>query len=94
MLSGALRGGRTAERGQSCDPLQRRHVFGDGVEPLYSQIRSIPVDRGRFLVDRDNDAAARVAVLGDNVRKQLFGERPSRQAPMWPSTGWRSGLWA
>jgi len=47
-----------------------------GVEPLYSQIRSIPVDRGRFLVDQDDDAAARVAVLGDNVRKQLFGERP------------------
>ena len=47
-----------------------------GVEPLYSQIRSIPVDRGRFLVDQDDDAAARVAVIGDNVRKQLFGERP------------------
>jgi putative ABC transport system permease protein len=47
-----------------------------GVEPLYSQIRSIPVDRGRFLVDQDDADAARVAVLGDNVRKQLFGDRP------------------
>jgi putative ABC transport system permease protein len=49
-----------------------------GVEPLYSQIRSIPVDRGRFLTEEDGTGAARVAVLGDNVRKQLFGERPIR----------------
>ena len=47
-----------------------------GVEPLYAQIRTIPVDRGRFLVAKDNEDEARVAVLGDNVRKQLFGERP------------------
>ncbi len=47
-----------------------------GVEPLYSKIRSIPVQHGRFLVDEDNISAARVVVLGDNVRKQLFGERP------------------
>ena len=46
-----------------------------GVEPLYAKIRSIPVDRGRFLADEDDINAARVAVLGDNVRKQLFGER-------------------
>jgi len=47
-----------------------------GVEPLYSEIRNIPVDRGRFLAEQDNAGAARVAVMGDNVRKQLFGERP------------------
>jgi putative ABC transport system permease protein len=47
-----------------------------GVEPQYSEIRSIPVDRGRFLVDRDSAGEARVAIVGDNVRKQLFGERP------------------
>jgi len=46
-----------------------------GVEPLYSTIRNIPVDRGRFLAEQDEDDAARVAVLGDNVRKQLFAER-------------------
>ena len=49
-----------------------------GVEPEYSGIRNIAVDRGRFLVDADDAAGARVAVLGDNVRKQLFGERPVR----------------
>lgn len=47
-----------------------------GVEPLYAQIRTIPIDRGRFLLDRENAQAERVAVLGDNVRKQLFGEHP------------------
>jgi putative ABC transport system permease protein len=46
-----------------------------GVEALYSKIRNIPVDRGRFLAEEDDTAAARVAVLGDNVRKQLFGNR-------------------
>ena len=46
-----------------------------GVEALYSRIRNIPVDRGRFLADKDDIEAARVAVLGANVRKQLFGER-------------------
>jgi putative ABC transport system permease protein len=46
-----------------------------GVEPLYSKIRNIPVEHGRFLTDEDDVNAARVAVLGDNVRKQLFGER-------------------
>jgi putative ABC transport system permease protein len=45
-----------------------------GVEPEFQKIRNIPVDRGRFVEQRDEDEATRVAVLGDNVRKQLFGE--------------------
>jgi putative ABC transport system permease protein len=48
-----------------------------GVESLYSKVRNIPVDRGRFLTEEDDIRAARVAVLGDNVRKQLFGKRPA-----------------
>ncbi|MBS1855538.1 MAG: ABC transporter permease [Acidobacteria bacterium] len=47
-----------------------------GVEPAYASIRSIPVDRGRFLAEEESARAERVAVLGDNVRKQLFGDRP------------------
>jgi putative ABC transport system permease protein len=47
-----------------------------GVEPMYSEIRNIPVNRGRFLAQQDSDDAARVAVLGDNVRIQLFGQHP------------------
>ncbi len=45
-----------------------------GVEALYAQIRTIPIGRGRFLAQQDEDSVARVAVLGDNVRKVLFGE--------------------
>jgi putative ABC transport system permease protein len=48
-----------------------------GVEPLYSEVRNIQVDRGRFFTDTENDNGQRVAVLGDNVRKQLFGDRPA-----------------
>ena len=48
-----------------------------GVEPAYSEIRNIPVDRGRFLVENDESEGARVAVLGDNVRQQLFGSHPA-----------------
>ncbi len=59
-----------------------------GVEALYSKIRNIPVDRGRFLTDEDDAAAARVAVLGDNVRKQLFGDRPVSPG----TTVWLNGL--
>jgi putative ABC transport system permease protein len=48
----------------------------NGVEPLYSRIRTIPVSAGRFLAGPDDDGARRVCVLGDNVRQQLFGDRP------------------
>jgi putative ABC transport system permease protein len=58
-----------------------------GVEPDYSNVRSIPVDRGRFLVDDEDRDAARVAVLGDNVRKQLFGERPVAPGAMFSING-------
>jgi putative ABC transport system permease protein len=47
----------------------------NGVEPLYSKIRTIPIAQGRFLIEPDETDALRVAVLGDNVRKQLFGDR-------------------
>jgi putative ABC transport system permease protein len=46
-----------------------------GVESEYSEIRNIPIATGRFLSGQDSENTARVAILGDNVRKQLFGER-------------------
>ena len=39
-----------------------------GVEPLYAEIRTVPVESGRFLVDRDNEEEARVAVIGDKSK--------------------------
>jgi len=47
----------------------------NGVEPLYAKIRTIPIAQGRFLLQPDETGAERVAVLGDNVRKQLFADR-------------------
>ena len=47
----------------------------NGVEPLYSRIRTIPIAQGRFLNDADETDSGARGVLGDNVRKQLFGER-------------------
>src|ERR1035437_9848988 len=42
-----------------------------GVEALYEKICAIPIDRGRFLAPQDEEGAARVAVIGDNVRKEI-----------------------
>src|SRR2546426_3007684 len=46
-----------------------------GVEPNYSQLRTIPIGEGRFFNDGDERESRRVCILGENVRKQLFGAR-------------------
>jgi putative ABC transport system permease protein len=46
-----------------------------GVEPIFNQLRNTPVAEGRWFNERDNLETRRVAFIGDNVRKQLFGER-------------------
>jgi putative ABC transport system permease protein len=46
-----------------------------GVEPVYSEVRTVPVSEGHFLTAAEDADARRVCVLGDNVRRQLFGER-------------------
>jgi len=45
-----------------------------GVEPLYSKIRTIAVQRGRFLNEADDAQARRVCVIGHNVKKQLYAD--------------------
>ena len=47
-----------------------------GSEPLFAKLRTIPVSPGRFLNDADERESRRVCVLGHNVRKQLFADRP------------------
>src|SRR6187399_2394468 len=47
----------------------------NGVEPQYQDIRTIEVDRGRLLRFTDDDQALRVAVIGTDATKQLFGTR-------------------
>src|SRR5215471_12972932 len=46
---------------------------GQGAGPQLADIRSWPVDSGRFFDDGDVARAATVAVLGQVVRNQVFG---------------------
>src|SRR5690348_11772389 len=47
----------------------------DGIEPQYQDIRTIEVDRGRLLRFTDLDGALRVAIVGFDAARQLFGPR-------------------
>ena len=44
-----------------------------GVTEAYQDVRSYDVDSGRFITDGDNKAQAKVAVLGSQTAKDLFG---------------------
>jgi putative ABC transport system permease protein len=44
-----------------------------GVAPEFEQIRDWQIEAGRFLHDGDMDSAAKVAVIGQTVARQLFG---------------------
>jgi putative ABC transport system permease protein len=44
-----------------------------GVAPEFQQIREWQIDAGRFLHDGDMESAAKVAVLGQTVVRNLFG---------------------
>ncbi len=48
-----------------------------GVEPQYQLIRTIDVDRGRAFRDTDNTQTLRVAIVGADATRQLFGDRNS-----------------
>jgi len=71
-----LAAGELQNQVRAASPFNDGSFSALGVEPLYPKIRTIPVARGRFITEEENAAAARVVVLGDNVRKKLFGERP------------------
>ena len=46
-----------------------------GVWPIYQQIRTIEVDRGRLLNQADCDEARRVLLIGFDASRQLFADR-------------------
>jgi putative ABC transport system permease protein len=46
-----------------------------GSLPPFADIRTIPVAEGRFYNDEDNAQARRVAFIGSDSKKQLFGTR-------------------
>jgi putative ABC transport system permease protein len=47
-----------------------------GVEEFFPELRDIPIADGRFFNKQDEVDAARVVVMGVDVKKQLFGDRP------------------
>jgi putative ABC transport system permease protein len=48
-----------------------------GVMPNINEIRNFPQDQGRWLNEGDMEQARRVAVIGDETRKQLFPGQPA-----------------
>lgn len=49
----------------------------NGVYPVYGRMRRIGIEQGRWISDGDQAEHARVAVIGYEVRKRLFSERPA-----------------
>ncbi|SPE57211.1 ABC efflux pump, inner membrane subunit [Verrucomicrobia bacterium] len=47
-----------------------------GITPVYQEIRSMKLAAGRALSVADQDEARSVCVIGDEVKKQLFADRP------------------
>ena len=48
-------------------------TLAQGVAPEFQQIRDWQIETGRFLHEGDMDSAAKVAVIGQTVARQLFG---------------------
>jgi putative ABC transport system permease protein len=48
-----------------------------GVPPIFSQVRTIPLQTGRWINDEDNDQRRRVCVLGREMTRNLFPGRPA-----------------
>ncbi|MDZ4341675.1 MAG: ABC transporter permease [Candidatus Binatia bacterium] len=48
-------------------------TLAQGVAPEFEQIRDWQTESGRFLHEGDMDSAAKVAVIGQTVARQLFG---------------------
>jgi len=46
-----------------------------GVPPVYSQVRTIPLEVGRWLNEQDNDERRRVCILGREMTRNLFPGR-------------------
>jgi putative ABC transport system permease protein len=46
-----------------------------GVEAFYPELRTLPIGDGRFFNEEDEKSGARLCVIGQDVKKQLFGAR-------------------
>lgn len=68
-------------------PLRSRYNSGNLLVaaslPPFAQVRSIDVGEGRFYNDDDQANVDRVAFLGSDAKKQLFGNRPAIGETLW-----------
>lgn len=68
-------------------PLRSRYNSGDllvvGSLPPFAEVRSVDVGEGRFYNDEDDANVNRVAFLGSDAKKQLFGSRPAIGETLW-----------
>jgi putative ABC transport system permease protein len=48
-----------------------------GVPPIYSHVRTIPLQAGRWINDQDNSERRRVCVLGREMTRNMFPGRPA-----------------
>ncbi|MFW5947338.1 MAG: ABC transporter permease, partial [Gemmatimonadota bacterium] len=65
--------GRYLSRGET-----RTEVYVTGVRPGYGELRNVfPRDGGRFISERDVAERRRVIVLGNEVKRLLFGDEPA-----------------
>ena len=55
-------------------------TLAQGVAPEFQQIRDWQIAEGRFLHEGDMDSSAKVAVIGQTVARQLFGNDDSLDA--------------
>jgi putative ABC transport system permease protein len=46
-----------------------------GVEAVFPELRTLPIGEGRFFTDKEEKAGERLCIIGQDVRKQLFGAR-------------------
>jgi putative ABC transport system permease protein len=46
-----------------------------GVEAVFPELRTLPIGEGRFFNDTEEKAGQRVCIIGEDVKKQLFGAR-------------------
>ena len=67
--------------------LRSRFNSGDllavGSLPAFASVRSIATGEGRFYNAQDQADASRVAFLGSDAKKQLFGNRPAIGETLW-----------
>jgi putative ABC transport system permease protein len=59
------------------------NLLVSGSLPPFAELRSIEVAEGRFYNESDNRQALRVAFLGSDAKKELFGARPALGETIW-----------